>query len=103
MVARSKFVRAGDWRTLETFWNTTTTAFFRAPAGAEIKVRYGDGSFLGRDSQKQRLDGQSIKRLGVSGASVVVARIQMRTNADVQVTYAVEPGDVAVKPPEIPI
>ena len=45
----------------------------------------------------------SIKRLGVSGASVVVARIQMRTNADVQVTYDVQPGNVAVKPPEIPI
>ncbi len=103
MVARSKFVQAGGWRTLETFWNITTTAFFRAPAGAEIKVRYGDGRFLGRDSQRQTLDGQSIKRLAVSRASLAVARIQMRTNADANVTYDVEPGDVAVLPPGISI
>jgi len=31
-------VRAGDWRTLVTLWNTTVTGVFRAPAGALGKL-----------------------------------------------------------------
>ena len=36
---RESRVRAGDWRTLATLWNTTATGVFLAPAGAQIKVR----------------------------------------------------------------
>lgn len=101
MSTRTKSVRGGDWRTLETIWNQTVTAFFRAPAGARIKVRYGVGIF-GRDSQKQTLDGINTKRLSVGSWSVVVARIQIRTSRDTTVTYDVEPGNVAVMSPPIP-
>ncbi len=45
-------VRKGDWRTLETFFNAKGVAFFRAPVGATIKVRYGVG-WLGKDRQVQ--------------------------------------------------
>ena len=100
MAVRTKLVKGGDWRTLETFWNVTTTAFFKDPAGAEIKIRYS-GSFVGVDRQKQRLDGVTIKRLAVSRWSLFSARIQMRTTRDVEVTYAVEPGNVANLPPAI--
>ena len=98
MAIRTKSVTAGDWRTLETFWNVTTTAFFQAPRGAEIKIRYS-GWWFGVDRQRQTLDGESIKRLGVSPWSVFVARIQIRVNQNTNVTYDVEPGDVAVVPP----
>ena len=59
----------GGWRTLERFVGkvSSTTAFFRSPAGVRIKVRYGDGSFLGFDRQKQTLDGASQKTLSVLG------------------------------------
>src|SRR5215213_2832908 len=98
MTIRSKFVTAGDWRTLETFWNVTTTAFFQAPAGAEIKIRYS-GWWFGVDRQRQTLDGNTIKRLAVSPWSVFTARIQIRVNQNTNVTYDVEPGNVAVMPP----
>jgi hypothetical protein len=101
MPIRQKSVRAGDWRTLETFWNVTTTGFFQAPAGAQIKIRYGGGWPFGSDSQRQTLDGSSIKRLVVGKASLVVARMQIRTSSDTTVVYAVEPGNVANLPPEI--
>ncbi len=45
-------VEAGDWQTLVTLWNTTATGLFRGPAGAQIKVRYGDGWPIGRDAQR---------------------------------------------------
>lgn len=88
-VVRQKLVRAGDWRTLESFWNTSAEGFFVAPAGAEIKVRYGDGWPVGKDSQKQRLDGMSQKKLEVGKASLVYARMQMRVAQDTQVTYTI--------------
>jgi len=100
MALRSKQVRAGDWRTLESFWNVTTTAFFLRPAGAEIKIRYS-GWWFGVDRQRQTLDGVSVKRLAVSRWSAFVARIQMKTKVDALVTYDVEPGSVANMPPGI--
>jgi hypothetical protein len=102
MPVRTKLVRAGSWRTLETFWNVTTTGFFRAPAGAEIKIRYS-GWWFGVDRQRQRLDGESTKRLVVSPWSVFTARMQMLVRQDATVTYAVEPGNVANLSPEIDI
>ena len=46
------------------------------------------------------LDGESIKRLAVGRWSVFTARIQIRVQQSTNVTYDVEPGDVAVMPPE---
>jgi hypothetical protein len=100
MPIRTKTVAAGGWRTLETFWNVTTTGFFQAPAGAEIKIRYS-GWWFGADRQRQTLDGESVKRLGVGRWSVFTARIQMRVQQTANVTYDIEPGDVAVMPPGI--
>ena len=98
MAIRTKSVSAGDWRTLETFWNVTTTAFFQAPPGAEIKIRYS-GWWFGVDRQRQTLDGENIKRLVVSPWSVFTARIQIRVKQNTNVLYDVEPGNVAVMPP----
>ena len=89
---RESSVRAGDWRTLATLWNTTATGVFLAPAGAQIKVRYGDGWPIGRDSQRQTLDGVTEKRLNVGRFSVLVARMQVRVRQDtiIRWTYVVE-------------
>ena len=95
----SKTVRAGDWRTLESFWNVTTTVFFQEPAGAEIKIRYSGGWF-GVDRQRQKLDG-TVRRLSVGPWSALVARVQIRTKQDASVTYDVEPGNVANLPPDL--
>ncbi len=85
-------VEAGDWRTLVTLWNTTATGVFLAPAGAQIKVRYGDGWPIGRDSQRQTLDGVTEKRLSVGRWSALVARMHVRVRQDTVIrwTYVVE-------------
>lgn len=38
MPLRQKFVKAGSWQTLETFWNAQATAFFKFPKGLKIKI-----------------------------------------------------------------
>ena len=89
-VFREKFVRAGDWRTLETFFNASGTAFFLHPRGAQIKVRYGVG-FLGFDRQKQTLDGINEKSLSVGGAGTYAqARMQIQVSSDTWVRYVVQ-------------
>jgi len=98
---RTKSVKAGDWRTLESFWNASGTAFFKLPQGASIKVRYG-ASWLGIDRQKQTLDGVNYKKLSIGTGSLAYARIQIRVSHDIDVTYEVFPGDVAVSTPSIP-
>ncbi|MER3425202.1 MAG: hypothetical protein C4293_20235 [Nitrospiraceae bacterium] len=55
LMIRTKRIATGGWRTVESFWSARGTAFFRAPAGARIKVRYGVGWF-GFDRQKQTLE-----------------------------------------------
>lgn len=97
---RSKRVSSGGWRTVETFWNAKGTAFFRAPSGARIKVRYGVG-FLGFDRQIQTLDGSSYKKLTVGLASVSYARMQVSVSQTSDLTYDVYGGGVAVTTPEI--
>ena len=89
---RESRVRAGDWRTLVTLWNTTATGVFLATAGARIKVRYGDGWPIGRDRQRQTLDGVTEKRLSVGRWSALVARMQVRVQQDTVIrwTYVVE-------------
>ena len=89
-VARTAFVRAGGWRTLESGWNATFSCIFQNPVGAEVKIRYGDGRFLGRDSQKTTLDGTN-KILNVGRGSLAYARIQMKVQRDTEVTYTYVP------------
>lgn len=99
MPVRNKAVKAGDWRTLETFWNVTTTAFFQDPPGAEVKIRYS-GGWIGVDRQRQKLDG-TIRRLVIGKWSAFSARLQVRVKEDTNVLYVVEPGNVANLPPEM--
>jgi hypothetical protein len=88
-VVRTKFVKAGDWVTLETYFHTNATLTFQAPAGAQIKIRYGGGWIFGWDSQKQTLDGVHAKTLSVSQtASTLVARVQIKVPKDTYVTYS---------------
>lgn len=95
-------IKAGDWRTVEYFWNAKGTLWFRGPRGVQIKVRYGLG-FLGFDSQEQSLDGNSLKTLSVDGIlSVAYARVQVRGN-NVEVAYEYAPGFIGdLHTPPIP-
>lgn len=86
-VQRTRRVKAGDWRTLESGWNATFSCLFLLPAGAEIKIRYGGGWIFGKDSQRQTLDGVHTKSLNVGRASLAYARAQMKVKNDVDVTY----------------
>jgi len=99
---RTKFVKAGDWRTLESFWNSKATAFFKAPEGAKVKIRYGDGWIFGYDRQKQTLDGETYKKLTVGNWSIVYARIQISVLRDTNVSYDIYPGSVSVMSPSAP-
>ena len=88
-VIRTKFVHAGDWVTLESYFHTNATLTFQYPAGAQIKIRYGGGWIFGWDSQQQTLDGVHAKQLNVSStASLVGARVQIRVQRDTWVTYS---------------
>jgi hypothetical protein len=98
---KTKRITSGGWRTVESFWNASGTAFFRAPAGAQIKVRYGYGWF-GFDRQKQTLNGSDFKRLGVGYGSVAYARMQVKVSKTADVTYDVYGGGVATPSPDIP-
>jgi hypothetical protein len=98
---KTKRITSGGWRTVESFWNSRGTAFFRAPAGTQIKVRYGVG-WLGFDRQKQSLNGTAYKKLEVGLGSVSYARMQVRGQQTTDVTYDIYGGGVAVTSPEIP-
>jgi hypothetical protein len=98
---RTKPIRSGQWRTVEWFWNARGTAFFRAPSGARIKVRYGVG-FLGFNSQEQTLNGSDYKKLTVGVGSVTYARMQVWVSQSTDVTYDIYGGGVAVTSLEIP-
>jgi hemolysin activation/secretion protein len=94
MYERYKHVQRGDWRTLETFWNASTTVMFRGPAGAKIKLRYGVGWF-GFDRAQQTLDGTTIKKLDFGADSLARIQVQMKVDQDCDVRYAVAPTTVA--------
>lgn len=100
-ISRQKRVKAGDWRTLESYWNATGHGYFREPAGAEIKVLYG-ASWLSKDRQKQRLDGINIKKLEIGAWSVSYARIQIKVPQDTDVNYLSCSGGLAKSLPNIP-
>ena len=93
-MTKAQFVKAGDWRTLESAWNARLVVVFLEPPGAQIKIRYGDGSFLGIDSDRQTLDGRNRKTLRVGRVSLAYARIQVRVSFDTDIVYDVFPGDV---------
>lgn len=98
-ILRRRHVEPGDWVTLERFWNAQGTAFFRAPAKARIRVRYGAG-WLGKSGQRQTLDGSTYKRLSVGKAGVTRARMQIKVREPSDVTYEVHGGGVAVDFPK---
>jgi hypothetical protein len=90
---RTKRIRSGSWQTVEWYFNATGFAFFRAPAGTSIKVRYGVGAF-GKDRQKKTLNGREYNRLIVTaGFSLARARMQVRVPQTTDVTYDVYLGD----------
>ncbi len=97
----TKHIGKGDWRTVESFWNANGVAFFKAPSGAQIKVRYGYG-WLGFDRQKQTLNGFDYKKLDVGLGSLGYARMQIKVSQSTDVTYDVYGGGVARPSPEIP-
>jgi hypothetical protein len=98
---KTKHITSGAWRTVESFWNASGTAFFRLPAGAKIKVRYGY-SIFGFDRQVQTLNGLEYKRLTVGLGSIAYARMQVRVVQTTDVTYDVYGGGVAVTTPQVP-
>lgn len=95
---RTKRLPGGTTETVESFWNATGTAFFRAPAGAKINVKYGKG-WWSVNKQQQTLDGHTIKRLSVGKGSIVGARMRVKVPASTDVTYDVYAGDVAINSP----
>jgi hypothetical protein len=100
MALRTKTVTRGGWRTLEGFWNVSTTGFFLLPQGAKIRVLHGYGWFSW-SNQNQTLNGSTVKKLSVGKSSIVYARMQMNVTETGAVTYDIEPGQVAQLPPEI--
>ncbi|MBW4421672.1 MAG: hypothetical protein KME13_21030 [Myxacorys californica WJT36-NPBG1] len=99
--ARTKYVKAGDWETLESYWNATGHGYFRAPANAQIKVRYGAGSIFGKDRQKQTLNGNLVKSLEIGAWSVAYARMQIKVPQNTNVSYLACSGGVAKSLPPI--
>jgi hypothetical protein len=86
-VERVTYVQAGDYRTLVTLWNTTRTAQFRCPAGAQIRVRYGAWP-LAKNRQQQTLDCSTDKRLLVGSFwSKAGARLQIKVPQSGYVTW----------------
>lgn len=97
---REKFVKKGKWKTMEWFFNSNGVTFFRAPKNASIKVRYGVG-WLGKDRQKQKLDGGTYKKLQVGKSSLLRARMQIKVKVDSNVLYYVDGTGVAQNLPKI--
>lgn len=91
---REKFVKKGKWRTMEWFVNAKGVTFFKGPKDSSIKVRYGAG-WLGKDRQKQKLDGATYKKLKVGKWSVIRARMQIKVKEDALVIYYYDGSGVA--------
>ena len=89
----------GKTSTVESFWNSTGTAFFRAPAGTKINVKYGVG-WASNNQQTQTLDGETFKKLSVGAGSIVYARMRVKPLHDANVSYDIYPGNVAITTPE---
>ena len=96
-----KRLPGGRTSTVETFWNSTGTAFFKAPAGTKINVKLGVG-WASVNQQTQTLDGNTVKKLSVGGESIVYARMRVKPLHDADVFYDIYPGNVAIITPEQP-
>jgi hypothetical protein len=96
---RTKRLLGGKTQTVESFWNATGTAFFRAPAGARISVKYGKGR-LSINRQEQILDGETVRKLVVGKGSILYARMRVKVPTTADVTYDFYPGSVAITSPE---
>jgi hypothetical protein len=89
---KTRFVDVGAWTTLERLWGRTGRAVFVGPARAEIKVRYGNGLGLGKDLQRQTLDGLHARELRIGLGSLVYARMQILVPRSREVTYDFYPA-----------
>ena len=89
---KTRFVENGEWTTLERRWGRTGRAVFVGPARAEIKVRYGNGRSLGKDRQRQTLDGLHARELRIGLWSLVYARLQILVPRSREVTYDFYPA-----------
>jgi hypothetical protein len=83
---RTSTVSAGGYRTLVTLWNTSASARFRCPAGAQIRVLYGYG-WLSKSRQNQTLDCYNLKQLSVGAWSKIGARMQIKVPESGNVTW----------------
>lgn len=98
-ITKTKLVRRGAWRTLESGWNVKFWISFFGPRGAQVKVRYGGGWPFGWDSQKQTLNAEDIKWLKVTGSSILYARVQVYVQQDTDITYTYYPAPFDGLPP----
>lgn len=90
-VTRAAFVKGGKWRTIATHWSTAKARFyFRRPAGAKIRLRYGVGWFS-VNRQKKTLDGQNEKIISVGFWSATRSKVQVRSDRDINFDYDYEP------------
>ena len=84
---KTRFVEVEAWTTLERLWGSKGRAVFVGPARAEIKVRYGNGRGLGKDFQRQTLDGLHARELQIGLWSLVFARMQILVPRSREVSY----------------
>ncbi len=96
----SLHLTGGTSHTVWAGWNVATTAFFKEPQGAVIRVKYGKGRWSSRNAQEQRLDGHTIMALRVGKGSLVYARMRVKLPVDGDITFEVLPGNVAQASPE---
>jgi len=97
---RTLRLKAGAWQTVESLWGSSATAFFRAPASAQVRVYYGLGR-LGTERQTQTLDGEHYTKVAVGIGSIARARIQVMVRRDSTLTYDIYPGPVGVRAPAV--
>jgi hypothetical protein len=97
---RTLRLKAGAWRTVESLWGGSATAFFRAPIDAQVRVYYGL-DVLGTERQTQTLDGEHYAKVEVGSGSLAHARIQVRVVRDATFTYDIYPGTVVVRAPAV--
>src|ERR1043166_1775940 len=91
---RTLRLKAGTWQTVESLWGRSATAFFRAPACAQVRVFYGLDA-LGVERQTQTLDSEHYAKVEVgSGGALAHARIQVFVPRDCTFTYDIYPGTV---------
>jgi hypothetical protein len=101
-VVREKHLKPGDWRTVETFVNSSAKIIFLGPAGCRVKLVSFPGT---KGNQRQVLDGVNPKIVKVSGLRGLFGRVQVRIpdamTEGVTVRYVVWPGELILGPVDI--